>query len=346
MQIADHKIGSDVKPYLIAEMSNNHMRDIGKAYEIIEAAKNAGADAIKLQTYTADSLTIDCSKKDFLIPDKLWAGSTYYQLYSEITMPTDWNGLLFEKAKSVGITIFSSPFDDASVDLLEALGCPAYKIASFESRDPYFLKKVAGTKKPIILSTGVSNLNDIQESLNVLRACDSGPVAVLHCVSGYPSSTVDMNLAVLRKLQDLDCAAIGLSDHTRTNTAALLSVALGGRVIEKHFTLRRSDGGPDAAFSLEPHEFLKLRISIDEAFDAMGKSSAINEPRLGRHFARSLYFVKDLCAGTIISETDVRIIRPGFGLQPKYKDRVIGSKLAKDVEKGDRVTWEKILLSK
>ena len=340
MKIADRLIGKNQKPYLIAEMSNNHLKDIGKAYEIIEAAKSAGADAIKIQTYTADSLTIDSRKSDFYVPNELWKGRTYYELYQEISMPLKWNELLFKKANDVGITIFSSPFDESSVDLLEELETPAYKVASFESKDPYFLAKIASTKKPVILSTGISTFADIVESCSILKKHGAGDVAVLHCTSGYPTEPSEMNIAVLSKLQELHCDAIGLSDHTLTDTASLMSIALGGSIIEKHFTLKRSDGGPDAAFSLEPDEFATLRRNVDEAAVCLGHQDSIDDIRLGSHFARSLYFVTNKSAGEIIRKSDIRIIRPGFGLEPKHRDSVIGARLTCDVECGDRVTWD------
>jgi N-acetylneuraminate synthase len=341
MEINGRKIGLKYPPYIIAEMSNNHMNDINKAYRIIELAKKNGADAIKIQTYTADSLTIDCDKPDFVIPDPLWKGKTYYELYKEITMPLEWNRLLFQKAKDVGITIFSSPFDEASVDLLEELNCPAYKIASFEAKDHRFLRKIASTKKPIVMSTGVSTLNDVKDSIRVLREAGAEDFVVLHCISSYPSKVEDMNVSAVDEISKLGIK-VGLSDHSLDNLAAVMSVAYGACVIEKHFTERREDGGPDAAFSLEPTELQSLCDQTFLAWKAKGSGEVLNKKRTGSHHARSVYVVQNIHQGEVLNEANIRIIRPGFGLEPKYYEEVLGKTVNKNIERGMPLSFEDI----
>ena len=333
------KICVNEAPYIIAEMSNNHMNDLKKAFRLIEIAKKSGADAIKIQTYNADSLTIDCSKSDFIIPDPLWKGRTYYDLYKEISMPFSWNKKIFDKAHDIGITIFSSPFDSASIDLLEDINCPAYKIASFEAKDHEFVKKVASTKKPIIMSTGVSNLSEIMESIEVAKDAGAKEIAVLHCISDYPSDIIDMNILAIKELLKLGIE-VGLSDHSLGNLAPIMAVAYGASIIEKHFTELRSDGGPDAAFSLEPNELKSLKEETTRAWIAKGRAEALDDKRMGSHHARSLYFVLDTKAGEKITVENVRSIRPSYGLEPKFLNEILGKKLSIDVERGDPVSWE------
>jgi len=332
-------INKENPPYIIAEMSNNHMNDLDKAFRLIEIAKKAGADAIKIQTYNADSLTIDCNKSDFVISDPLWKGKNYYDLYQEISMPLEWNKKLFEKARELGITMFSSPFDEASVDLLEGLNCPAYKIASFEAKDHAFIKKIASTGKPIIMSTGVSNLAEIKESIEVAQAHGAGEIAILHCISSYPSDVEDMNVEVIAELKLLG-VEVGLSDHSLSNLAPILSVAYGATVIEKHFTEKRSDGGPDAAFSLEPEELKQLKEQTTAAWKAKGSIEILQHKRIGSHHARSLYVVENITAGELISLDNIRSIRPGFGLEPKYLEKIIGRVACVDIERGTALSWD------
>jgi N-acetylneuraminate synthase len=341
MEINGRKIGLNYPPYIIAEMSNNHMNDIQKAYRIIELAKKNGADAIKIQTYTADSLTIDCDKPDFVIPDPLWKGKTYYELYKQITMPLEWNKLLFEKAREVGITIFSSPFDDASVDILEELDCPAYKIASFEAKDHRFLRKIASTKKPIFISTGVSSLDDIKESIEVLKKAGAENLVVLHCISSYPSQVENMNVSAVDEISKFGIK-VGLSDHSLDNLAAIMSVAYGACVIEKHFIESREDGGPDAEFSIEPEELKILSDQALLAWKAKGSGDVLNKTRTGSHHARSVYIVEDMQAGDILNEANTRIIRPGFGLEPKYYDDILGKRVNKSIERGTALSFRDI----
>ncbi len=338
-QINDRKIGENYPPYIIAEMSNNHLKDLNRAYELVYAAKKSGVDALKIQTYTPDSLTIDCDSKDFVIEDALWKGKTYYELYNEIAMPLSWNKLLFEKAREVGITIFSSPFDEDSVDLLEDLNSPAYKIASFESKDPYFLKKVVSTHKPIILSTGVSSLNEIMETVTTAKDMGCKSLAVLHCISSYPAETKEMNLNVIKELKKMG-VVVGLSDHSLSNLAAVLSVGLGASIIEKHYTISRSDGGPDAEFSLEPEELALLKSESYKAWEALGSGKILSETkRVGSRNSRSIYFVKDMKVGDTITTDCIRRIRPGYGLAPKYEGRLIGKKVSQDVKRGTATSW-------
>jgi N-acetylneuraminate synthase len=339
MIIDGRKIGSNEAPYIIAEMSNNHLNDLKKAFRLLVIAKNSGVDAIKIQTYNADSLTIECSKPNFIIPDPLWKGKTYYDLYKEITMPFSWNKKLFDKANEIGITIFSSPFDSKSVDLLEDLNCPAYKIASFEAKDHEFIKKVASTKKPLVISTGVSNFLEIEETLEIARESGSMEIAILHCISSYPSNTQDMNILAIKQLMKLG-VEVGLSDHSLGNLAPIMAVAFGATIIEKHFTESRSDGGPDAAFSLEPNELKSLKTETTNAWIAKSGNGVLNDNRLGKHHQRSLYFVLDIKKGEKITSKNVRSIRPGFGLEPRFFNEILGKKLIKDVERGDAVTWE------
>lgn len=341
MIINRRKINNLNAPYIIAEMSNNHMNDLDKAFRLIEIAKKSGADAIKIQTYNADSLTIDCDRSDFVIPDSLWKGRTYHDLYKQISMPLEWNKKLFEKARELDITMFSSPFDFASVDLLEDLNCPAYKIASFEAKDHAFIKKIASTGKPIIMSTGISNLEDIKESIHIAQGAGAKDIAILHCISSYPSAVTDMNLEVLKELSKLN-VVVGLSDHSLSNLAPLMSVAYGASIIEKHFTEKRSDGGPDAAFSLEPGELKQLKDQTTLAWQAKGSVDVLLQKRVGSHHARSLYFVEDIKAGEILTEISIRSIRPGFGIEPKYLDNVIGKKALVDIERGTPVAWSLI----
>jgi len=342
MNINGRKIGSQQAPYIIAEMSNNHLNDLDRAYRLLDIAKAAGVDAVKIQTYTADSLTIDCDKSDFVISDPLWQGKSYYDLYQEITMPVAWNKKLFDRAFKLGITLFSSPFDAASVDLLEDLNCPAYKIASFEAKDHAFIQKVASTAKPIIMSTGISSLMDVQESIVVAQDAGCQDIAILHCVSSYPSDVGNMNIDALSEFSALG-VEIGLSDHSLDNLAAILSVAYGASIIEKHFTERRVDGGPDAAFSLEPRELKNLKEQTELAWKAKGSADVLNSQRLGAHHARSLYFVSDVKKGELLTPENVRSIRPGFGLEPKLLNQVLGKNALENIARGTPVSWELIV---
>lgn len=334
ISIAEKKIGHDYPPYVIAEMSANHNGRLENALKIIEEAKRAGADAIKLQTYTADTITLDCDSEEFQIRGGLWDGKTLYQLYKEAHMPWEWHKPLFEHARKLGITIFSSPFDNTAVDLLEDLNAPAYKIASFEAVDLPLIKYVASTGKPMIISTGMADAEEIQEAIDAAREGGCKELAILHCVSGYPAPAEDYNLRTIPDMMQRFGLVTGLSDHTLDNTTAIASVVLGASIIEKHFTLDRSGGGPDDSFSLEPAELTALCRDSKTAWAALGKVDygRKSSEQGNVKFRRSLYFVKDLKAGEAIGLDSVRSVRPGFGLAPKHLASIVGAKLNVDVK--------------
>ncbi len=333
ISIAGRTIGVESSPYIIAELSANHNGKLETALKIIEAAKLAGADAVKLQTYTADTITLNSDADEFKIHGGLWDGETLHGLYLRAQMPWEWHAPLFEHARKVGITLFSSPFDSTAVDLLEDLGAPAYKIASFEAVDLPLIKYVASTGKPMIISTGMADEQEIAEAIDAARAGGCKELAILHCVSGYPAPAEDYNLRTLPDMMKHFGLVTGLSDHTLDNTTAITSVALGASIIEKHFTLDRSGGGPDDSFSLEPHELMALCRDSKTAWAALGRvdygRKASEQGNV--KFRRSLYFVKNLKAGEIISADAVRSVRPGFGMAPKYLDQVIGSVAGVDI---------------
>ncbi|AYH32758.1 pseudaminic acid synthase [Pectobacterium parmentieri] len=333
IKINDRVIGENEPPFVIAEMSANHNGKIETAFKIIEEAKKAGADAVKLQTYTADTITLNATGPEFTINGGLWHGRTLYDLYQEAHMPWEWHKPLFDFAKDQGITIFSSPFDFSAVDLLESLNTPAYKIASFEAIDLPLIKYVAQTGKPMIISTGMADAEEIQEAVDTARSNGCQQLAVLHCVSGYPAPAEDYHLRTLPDMMQRFNVLTGLSDHTLDNTTAIASVVLGARIIEKHFTLDRNGGGPDDSFSLEPAGLRELCQGAKTAWQALG---AVNYARKSSEqgnvqFRRSLYFVKDMKAGDIIDETCIRSVRPGFGLTPKHWDEIIGKKVITDI---------------
>ena len=338
--INNRKIGQKYPPYVIAEMSANHNGDINNAYKIIDMAKASGADAVKLQTYTPDTLTIDSDLSDFQLTEGLWAGQSLYELYKGAYMPWEWHQPLFEYAKKVGITIFSSPFDNTAVDLLEDLNTPAYKIASFEAVDLPLIKYVAQTGKPMIISTGMADTQEIQEAIEAAREGGCKELAILHCVSGYPAPATDYNLRTLADMQSKFGLVTGLSDHTIDNTTAITSVALGTSIIEKHVTLDRNGGGPDDSFSLEFEELKDLCTGSKTAWESLGqvdygrKSSELANVK----FRRSLYFVKDIKKGEIITKDHVKSIRPGFGLAPKFYEHIIGKTAKLDIVRGTPVT--------
>ena len=342
MKIENKKIGNGAPPYLIAEMSANHNGNIETAFRIIEKAKKAGADAVKIQTYTPDTMTLDCDGEDFQIYGGLWDGWNLHKLYEWAQTPWAWHAPLFEHARKVGITIFSSPFDKTAVDLLEDLNTPAYKIASFEAVDLPLIKYVASTGKPMIISTGMADAEEIREAIDTARSGGCKELAILHCVSGYPAPAQDYNLRTIPDMINRFGLVTGLSDHTLDNTTAITSIALGASIIEKHFTLNRKGGGPDDSFSLEPSDLEELCKSARTAWEAMG---AVDYARKSSEqanvkFRRSLYFVKDLKVGDVITADAVRSVRPGYGLAPKNWDKVIGRVLKQDVSKATAVSWE------
>lgn len=342
MKIGNRQIGGDRPPYVIAEMSANHNGKIENAFRIIEEAYKAGADAVKLQTYRADTMTLNCASDEFQIHGGLWDGRTLYDLYEEAHTPWEWHAPLFAYARKLGITIFSSPFDNTAVDLLEDLNAPAYKIASFEAVDHALIKYVASTGKPMIISTGMADADEIGEAVEAAREGGCKELALLHCVSGYPAPAEDYNLRTIPDMIQRFGLVTGLSDHTLDNTTAIASVALGASIIEKHFTLDRSGGGPDDSFSLEPAELAALCEGSRTAWSALGrvdygrKSSEQGNVK----FRRSLYFVRDLKAGEVVGADAVRSVRPGFGLPPKHYGAVLGRRVRCDVSFATPVAWE------
>ncbi len=341
-QIAGRAIGPDQPPYVIAELSANHNGSMATALRIIDAAAAAGADAVKLQTYRPDTITLDSDTEEFRIRGGLWDGQRLYDLYAQAHMPWDWHRPLFDHARARGITIFSSPFDPTAVDLLEDLNAPAYKIASFEAVDLPLIRYVAGTGKPMIISTGMADAEEIAEAVAAARDGGCRELAILHCVSGYPAPPGDYNLRTISDMLQRFGLVTGLSDHTLDNTTAIASVVLGASIIEKHFTLDRNGGGPDDSFSLEPPEMAALCLGARTAWQALGqvdygrKSSEQGNVQ----FRRSLYFVRDLAAGEVVTAGAVRSVRPGFGLAPKHLEAVLGRRVLRDVARHTAVGWD------
>ena len=341
IMINGRKIGLDCLPYVIAEMSANHNGSIDSAYRLIHAAKMAGADAVKMQTYTPDTITLNSSSEEFTIRGGLWDGRTLYDLYREAYTPWEWHKPLFEYAKKLEITIFSSPFDCTAVDLLEDLNAPAYKIASCEAIDLPLIRYVSKTGKPVIISTGMANADEIKEAICAAREGGCDQLAILHCVSGYPAPPSDYNLRTIPDMIARFGLVTGLSDHTIDNVTAISSIALGSSIIEKHFTLNRDGGGPDDSFSLEPNELADLCLGVKTSWQTLGKIDyGLKSSEQGSvKFRRSLYFTKSLKAGEVITENDIRSVRPGYGVAPKYFNDFIGKKVLGDIEKNTPVTW-------
>lgn len=333
MTIANQRISIADTPYIIAELSANHNGSIETAFKIIAQAKSAGANAVKLQTYTADTITLNCDRPEFKIQGGLWDGRSLYELYQEAHTPWNWHKPLFEYAAKLGITIFSSPFDPTAVDLLESLNAPAYKIASFEAIDLPLIRYVAQTGKPMIISTGMADLEEIAEAIDTAKSAGCKELAVLHCVSGYPAPAEDYNLATIPDMIQRFGLVTGLSDHTLDNTTAIAAVALGASIIEKHFTLDRSGGGPDDSFSLEPEGLTALCKDSKAAWLARGKVDYGKKSSESGNvqFRRSLYFVKDIKAGEVIRPEHIKSVRPGYGAAPKFLDQLIGKSVNKDI---------------
>lgn len=340
--IDGRKIGRGYAPYIIAELSANHNGSLQRALDTISEAQRRGASAIKLQTYSADTMTIDSKKDDFLIKGGPWDGYNLYELYKWAQTPFDWHKAMFEHARKIGITAFSTPFDETAVDLLEDLNAPAYKIASFEMTDIPLIKYVASTGKPLIMSTGMASEDEIEESVTAAREAGAQDFVLLHCISSYPAPIDQANIKQMQNLSKRFNTIPGLSDHTLGTTASVAAVALGACVIEKHFTLSRQDKGPDSGFSIEPDELERLCIESKDAWLSLGTEDFARQQveQGNKVFRRSIYFVNDLKAGQTISEKDVRRIRPGFGLAPKFYDDVIGKKLKLNVERGTPTKWE------
>ncbi|MGR2736824.1 pseudaminic acid synthase [Billgrantia sp. Q4P2] len=334
INIDGQMISHDQPPYIIAELSANHNGSIDIAKLLIEEAKKSGANAVKLQTYRPDTITLNSTLPDFQITEGLWKGRTLYELYEWAHTPWEWHKPLFEHARNLGITIFSSPFDATAVDFLEELNTPAYKIASFEAIDIPLIKYVARTGKPMIISTGMADADEIQEAIDAARGEGCKELAILHCVSGYPAPAQEYNLRTLTDMMQRFGVVTGLSDHTLDNTTAITSVALGAAIIEKHFTLDRQGGGPDDSFSLEPKDLVELCRDSKVAWSALGNVNyGRKESELANiKFRRSLYYVKAMKAGDIVDESSVKSVRPGYGLKPSQLERIVGSKIEVDVE--------------
>ncbi|GAA0318711.1 pseudaminic acid synthase [Bacillus carboniphilus] len=342
INIGDFNIDRKSPTFIIAELSANHGHDINIAKRTIKAAKEAGADAIKLQTYTADTITIDCNNDYFRIKSgTIWDGRTLYDLYKEAYTPWEWHEELMDYAKELGLICFSSPFDKTAVDLLESLNVPAYKIASFEITDVPLIEYVASKKKPIIISTGIATLSEIDDAVQACRRVGNDQIILLKCTSAYPAKIEDANLRTMQNLKETFNVEVGLSDHTLGVTVPVVSVALGAKVIEKHFILDKSIGGPDASFSLDKHEFKQLVDSVRDAEKALGRIDyELTVKKIkSREFSRSLFVVKDIKAGDIFTEENVKSIRPGDGLKPKYIQSVLGKKAKQDISKGTPVSW-------
>ena len=340
--INKRKIGPNHKPYIIAELSANHNNDLDLAKKIVIEAKKCGADALKLQTYTEDTITLNSNNDDFCIKGGLWDGYTLHNLYKEASLPWDWHKPLFELAEEIGITMFSSPFDNTAIDFLEDNNSPAYKIASYEAVDHQLIEYAAKTKKPLIISTGMANNQEISEAISVAKGAGAKEIAILHCVSGYPAPPEDYNLNTIRDMLDKYSLVTGLSDHTIENFTAFGSIAIGASIIEKHFTLSRDNGGPDDSFSLEPKDLKNLVDGSNIILNSLGSVDygLKSSERGNAQFRRSIYFVKDLKQGHIISNNDIRSVRPGYGLEPKYFKSLLGKKLIKSASKNTPVKKE------
>ena len=341
IEIENRHIGLGKPNYIIAEMSANHNQDFDQAVKILEAAKEIGADAVKLQTYTPDTLTIDCDNEYFKIKGTLWEGKNLYELYGEAYTPWEWQPKLKEVANGLGLDLFSTPFDPTAVDFLEDMGVPAYKVASFELVDLPLLRKIAETGKPIIMSTGMASLAEIDEAVRTIRHAGGNQLALLKCTSAYPASAEEMNLRTIPHLSQAFGLPTGLSDHTLDIAVPVAAMTLGACIVEKHFTLSRDIAGPDSAFSLEPDEFKAMVDAIRTGEKALGKIHyGVSEHEAkSRVFRRSLFVVKDIEAGEVFTEKNVRSIRPGHGLSPKYLEDVLGRRAAKDIARGTPLAW-------
>ena len=346
MQIAGRPIGRHAPPFVIAEMSGNHNQSLDRALAIVDAAAAAGAHGLKLQTYTPDTMTLDLDEREFHIsnPSSLWKGTSLYKLYGEAHTPWDWHGPIFERARAAGLIVFSTPFDATSVDFLESLDVPCYKIASFENTDLPLIRRVAATGKPLIISTGMASVAELDETVRAAREAGCRDLVLLKCTSTYPATPVNTNLRTIPHLRELFGCEVGLSDHTMGVGAAVAAVALGATVLEKHFTLRRADGGVDSTFSMEPAELTQLVTESTRAWEAVGEVSygAIPAERASIQFRRSLYVVSDLRAGDVLTVSNVRAIRPGHGLAPKYFEQVLGKRVSRDVSRGTALSWDVI----
>ena len=344
MKIANKSIGKNSPPFVIAEMSGNHNQSLERALEIVEAAAKTGAHALKIQTYTPDTMTLDLDEREFHIsdPKSLWAGTSLYKLYGQAYTPWEWHEAIFKRAKELGIIAFSTPFDATSVDFLESLDVPCYKIASFENTDLPLIRKVAATGKPMIISTGMASIAELDDTVRAARQAGCKDLVLLKCTSTYPATADNTNILTIPHMRELFGCDVGLSDHTMGVGVSVASVALGATVIEKHFTLNRADGGVDSSFSMEPAEMAQLVVETERAWQSLGQVSygATAAEAKSLMFRRSLYIVKDMQAGEKLTADNVRAIRPGLGLPAKYLEQVLGKTLTKAVAKGTALRWD------
>jgi len=346
--IGNRQVGQDHPPFVIAEMSGNHNQSLDRALAIVEAAAKAGAHALKLQTYTADTMTLDIDEGEFYIedPNSLWKGASLHKLYQLAYTPWEWHAPIFKRANELGMLAFSTPFDESAVDFLESLNVPCYKIASFENTDLPLIRKVAATGKPMIISTGMASVAELDESVRTAREAGCKDLILLKCTSTYPATPENTNIRTIPHLRDLFGTEVGLSDHTMGTGVSVASVALGATVIEKHFTLSRAEGGVDSAFSMEPAEMASLVLESERAWQALGRityGAASAQEEKSKVYRRSLYISRDLKAGEILDATSVRAIRPGLGLAPKFIDMVMGKAVKRDVKRGTPVSWDLLL---
>jgi len=343
MRIGEREIGLDSRPYLIAEMSGNHNQSLERALEIVEAAAASGADAVKLQTYTAETMTLDVRSSGFVIDDakSLWSGRQLYELYREAHTPWEWHRPIMEKAAALGLQCFSSPFDDTAADFLASLDVPAYKIASFENTDLPLIRKVASVGKPMIISTGMASAAEIDEAVQAARGAGCQQIALLKCTSTYPATPENTNIRTIANMRETFGCLVGLSDHTMGTGVAVASVAFGACIIEKHFTLRRADGGVDSSFSLEPQEFAQLRVESERAWQALGRVTygGTNAEEKSRALRRSIYIAQDVRAGDTLTRENLRCVRPGHGLPPKFYDMLLGRRVNADAKAGTPMDW-------
>jgi pseudaminic acid synthase len=347
IQISGKKIGRDHSPFVIAEMSGNHNQSLERALEIVEAAAKTGAHALKIQTYTPDTMTLDLDEGEFHIsdPKSLWAGTSLYKLYGEAYTPWEWHKPIFDRAHELGMIAFSTPFDDSAVDFLERLDVPCYKIASFENTDLPLIRRVAATGKPLIISTGMATVADLDDTVRAAREAGCKDLILLKCTSTYPATAENTNILTIPHLRELFGCEVGLSDHTMGVGVSVASVALGATVVEKHFTLERADGGVDSAFSMEPSEMAQLVVETERAWQALGqvRYGATEAEKKSIQFRRSLYIVQDLKVGDMLTRENVRAIRPGLGLPTKYLEDIIGRKVNQTVKRGTALRWQLLL---
>ena len=344
MKIGNHEVGTHRPPFVIAEMSGNHNHSLGRALEIVEAAAQTGAHALKLQTYTPDTMTLDLDEREFHIsnPDSLWAGTSLYRLYEEAHTPWEWHRSIFDRARELGLVVFSTPFDNTAVDFLESLDVPCYKIASFENTDLPLIRRVAATGKPMIISTGMATVAELDETVSTAREAGCKDLVLFKCTSTYPATADNTNILTIPHLRDMFGCEVGLSDHTMGIGVSVAAVVLGATVIEKHFTLNRSDGGVDSTFSMEPAEMAQLVVETERARQSLGgvNYGPTDAEKKSFQFRRSLYIVQDIKAGEVITRDNVRAIRPGLGLPPKFFEQILGRMLRQDAKRGTALRWD------